>query len=270
MGRLLFFILAFAGVGTAHADPLLHFSLEGRKFGTADAFAANLPVTTGDLIEYRIRAVLSPPITPYELIPKNNGGITLHGVNSMFLEISQDAGDGIQVDFLSPAALAPGPNRVPGDGWGAGISAGGGKLLSRPGTAFNDLTDIRPIHGPGVFTAWEWETIATGAFEVAAMSGSSAQVRARWTTNTEEWRPGIGDDRSGGFWWDGDVHFTKARTESGPDPYTDYAPLTLTASELHAVPEPSTLTLLGTIAGIFVLVRRSRAAKCPTTPSPCG
>jgi hypothetical protein len=264
MVRFLFFLLALSGVSSIHAEPLVHFALEGRKFGTEDPFSANLPVALGDVVEYRLRAVVSPPVTPYELIRKNSLGTMLHGINSLFVEISQDAGDGIQIDFDSLPQLSPGA--YPGFGWGAGTGAQSGILRPRPGTVFNDLIDIRAIHGPGIFTAHEWETVATGSFEVASMSGASAEIRGQWSTGTEAWRPGIGDDRSGGFAWDGEIYFITSKRESGPDPRTDYVPLTLTAAHVNAVPEPSTLVLLGTITGVLVMVRQVRRKLRSLTP----
>jgi hypothetical protein len=255
MIRALIVLIVTGSCGVLSAEPLVHFALEGRTYGSNDPFAGIVEVAPGDTIEYRLLAVLSPPVTPYELIPKNGLGITRHGINSLYLEISQDAGDGIQVDFSSPAVLNP--SEYPGFGWGAGAGAHGGILRSRPGTAFNDLIDIRPIHGPGIFTAHEWETVATGSFKVASISGASAQIRGQWTTGYDPSQGTINKARSGGIVWDGDVHFITASIESGPDPYTDGVPLTLTASNLQTVPEPSAIALLATaIACVTWCARR--------------
>jgi hypothetical protein len=253
MVRLLLVVLALASVGTAHASPLIHFTLEGRKLGTEDAFSSDLQVGLGDRIEYRLQVNLSLPTLPWHEIRKNRVGTTLHGLNSLFLEISQDASDGIQIDFDSPSALTADSSPGVGDGWDSGTGARGGVPESRSGTPFHNLVDIRPVHGPGVFTAVDRETVLTGTFEVASLSGSSAEIRGRWATAYDDQRR-----RSGGGHWNGNTRFTHAAIENGPDAISEYVPLTLTAIGLQAVPEPSTVALVAVMAGVLVVVPRFR------------
>jgi hypothetical protein len=101
--------------------------------------------------------------------------------------------------------------------------------------------------------------VATGSFKVASISGASARIRGQWTTGYDPSQGTINKARSGGIAWDGDVYFLTAGTETGPDPYTDYVPLTLTASGFQTVPEPSTIALLGfALACVTWCARRGR------------
>jgi hypothetical protein len=231
--------------GSGYAAPLLNFQLEGRLQGSDDPFASNVQVSLGDVVEYRLRLKLAPPGTVnsyYE--PSDAPRQEKHGLNSMSAVIAQNSSAPIQVDFDLPANLfssSPSGSRL---GWDRGTGARGGSPLLRPGTPWHDLTDIRPIQGPGVFSGGVEETIFAGLFEVAAVSGASSQLHAAWGTI------------SGGAWFDGRVYFITKQTEAGPDPLAQFSPLMLTAANLSAVPEPSTVVLAASALGIVALLRR--------------
>ena len=98
-------------------------------------------------------------------------------------------------------------------------------------------------------------TVFTGLLNVAAISGPTGQVRAEWSA----W--------SGAGWFEGSLFFVTApnwannngteTTEGGPDPLTEFAPLTLTVAGAPLIPEPSTVVLAASALAILFLLRKS-------------
>ncbi len=252
MVRIVIALLTLVCVSAVHAAPLVHFRLEGRKQGTESPFASDLQVAVGDLVEYRLLVDLDPPVRPYEQIPRNPAGTTLHGLSSLALEITQDSSAGIQVDFDSPAVLTSDSHPLTGDGWGIGTGARGGLPSLRSGTPYHDLKDIRAVHWAGVYTLGHRELVLSGVFEVASVFGSFGQVLGKWDSRYDP----LGGHRAGGFWWDGRGLFATGLSEQGPNPFSDYVPLTLRATVLENVPEPGTIALVGVMIGTLVVFRR--------------
>jgi hypothetical protein len=258
--RVLFAVLAFASCGVVQAAPLIHFTLEGRKQGSNDEFASSVQVAPGDAVEYRLQMSMAPEGTPsLHLNGLDNSPTYKHGVNSLSISMFQSPTDSIQVDFSSPAELWPGEVAL-NNGWNHGPSARGGNLAPRPGSPWNDLLDIRPIHRPGLFTGEDDQTIYTGVLRITGISGDSGQIQPKWgpfSGAARHFGEGVIMTRQNGYFLDGSIY---VGTEVGPDPITHFAPLTLTRIGAAAVPEPSTFALAG-VTLLLVLgagVRRSR------------
>jgi hypothetical protein len=259
MIRALIGLLVIGSCGVTQASPLIHFTLEGRKQGSMDAFASSVDVALGDVIEYRLQLKMAPLGTHNSNGRDPDRRPENHGVNSLSLSIFQDSTDPIQVDFGSPAELRGDSGPSVQDGWYRRVGARGGEPAPRVGLGFHDLLDIRPIHAPGVFSGATEESVLTGAFSVTALTGDQGSVRPQWG-------PG-----SGGLWFDGYVFFATAPkladpfsvyapgSEAGPDPIAHFTPLTLTAGDFGTVPEPATIVLAGVALVGLGMFRRNKA-----------
>ena len=246
MTRIFLSLLIVANCGSLHAAPLVHFALEGRAYGSSDPFTGNVQVQLGDTIEYRLRLLLGQPTVPIDQIPRILG-TTQHGVHSLSLDIVQDPAADIQIDFSESGVLGSDSVDGAGDGWNRGIGAGGGTPEARSSLLGRDLLGIRPVHKPGFYSGWDWETVVSGTFSVASIAGATADVQPRWGPN------------AGGFFMDGKNHFILTRNETGPDRLSHFTPLTLTAANLHAVPEPSSIVLFAAALIGLAYLRRKRA-----------
>ncbi|MEX2140640.1 MAG: PEP-CTERM sorting domain-containing protein [Pirellulales bacterium] len=245
-------LLVIGSCGVSQAAPLLYFTLEGRKQGSAEAFANSIEVETGDVIEYRLQMRMAPFGIHNDNVRATHPTFAgKHGVNSMSLAIVQDSAAPIQVDLSSPAEFSwPPPNA-----WGRGFNARGGAPVQRAGSAFRDLLDIRPIQPPGVFVGGTAnEAVLAGTFNVAVLTGGMGQVWPQWGTVSGGgafeggWFPitGVNWNRQNG----------ESPTETSTDPITHFSSLELTAGNPATVPEPSTLALAGIALAGLTLVRR--------------
>jgi hypothetical protein len=242
----LFFLLT---CGWVHASPLAHFKLEGRRQGSADPFASNVQVSLGDVVEYRLRLHMASLATTNEHLVATNSHPGRHGMNSLSIAIVQRPDNPIQVDLNSSADLAI--------GWARSIAPDGGTPSLRAGHSWHDLLHIRPIRGAGEFSGAGETTVLSGLFTVATVSGQSGQVIAEWGST------------SGGGCFDGHVFFVigpnhedpaygQQATESRSDPFTEFAPLILTAAFAPPIPEPSAVVLAATALAIVFLLRIAR------------
>jgi hypothetical protein len=257
MIRILVGLLVFASCGGLQAAPLVYFTLEGRPQGSNDAFSSSVAVEPGDTVEYRLRSSFAPEgatnsHVPYTYPYAFSAG--KHGLNSLSISIVQDAIEPIQVDLSSPIELTGPSSPTANDSWGwswapnHSWTASPGAPTLRPGSNSNDLVGIRPLHAPGVFTAQDDEVIFTGVFNVALVSGESGIIAAKW-----------GPDAGGG-WFHGYSFYPTPAREQSSDPLVHFTPLTLVAPNFEAVPEPSTLALLGT-ALIGLAIRRCKSRR---------
>jgi hypothetical protein len=239
--------LVLATWTSVQAAPLGIITLQGRKAG--GDWSSNLIVAPGDVIEYRIQASQAPVGTT-----NGNNTITTHngsGYNSLSLNIMQQASAPIQVNFrpplTDPTNLASFRN-----GWADGAGAGPGSLAVRSGTTNNDITAIRAVHGPGVFTgaATPETVVELSTFNVvAAPVGTS-------TVLTPSWGPVTGSIRLNGMGSAFIQNGTTGHAQQSPDPMVGFTGLTLTA-----VPEPSTIALVGMgLIGLVAVARRRRIA----------
>jgi hypothetical protein len=221
--------------------------LQGRKAGTTD-WSSSLIVAPGDVIEYRIRADLA------DVGASNTQGTTTRtitstansGFNSLSLQITQDASAPIQVDFNPPLSD---PNNLASlrNGWAGGIGPNAGMPTPRTGTPNDNLTGIRPIQASGVFVGVDPQEVSMGnTFTVAAAPLGATTVLS------PSWGGGSGSLRINGA---GSV-FMANNTETTADPIIGYRGLTLSA-----IPEPSTIALVGMgLIGLVAVARRRRAA----------
>jgi hypothetical protein len=244
--RIVIGLLVLLTCGWAHAAPLVHFKLEGRRQGSADPFASNVQVSVGDVVEYRLRLrMATPDMTNVNLEP-NRAQPGKHGVNSLSIAIVQDAHDLIQVDLNSPAELA--------SGWDQQVGFSGGTPSPRAAQDWHDLLDIRPIQQPGVFRGTTEITVLSGLLNVAAISGISGQVCPEWGSTS-----GAGSFNGDVFFVVGPNHenpdYRQQATESRSDPFTEFAPLILTAAFAPPIPEPSAAVLAATALAIVFLLR---------------
>jgi hypothetical protein len=132
------------------------------------------------------------------------------------LTLFQSPDDGIQTNLLSAAVLTE--ESFPGakDGWNSGTGARGGVLTSRPGTNWNDLVDVRAVHGPGVYTGIDPETVFTGTLSVAEVNGPLARLEGKSTL-----RYGLKVNGRGAL-------FARPSIDHAADPMVVISPLTLT------------------------------------------
>jgi hypothetical protein len=239
--------LVLAAWTSVQAAPLGIITLQGRKAG--GDWSSNLVVAPGDVIEYRIQASQAP-------VGTSNGTTTISshansGFNSLSLNIMQQASAPIQVNFRpplsDPTSLASFRN-----GWADGAGAGPGAPAPRSGTTNNDITAIRPVHAPGVFTgsATPETIVELSTFNVVAAPAGATTVL------TPSWGPVTGSIRFNGAGSSFITNGTTGSGQNGPDPLVGFNGLTLTA-----VPEPSTIALVGMgLIGVVAFARRRRTA----------
>lgn len=265
MIRALIGFLVIGSCGILQAAPLLYFTLEGRKQGSMDAFASSVDVALGDVIEYRLQMNMAPSGTPNANLNSGRSHGDKHGVNSLSIAMLQDPAESIQVDFNAPAELAGDSRPLAADGWHRGVGDGGGVVSPRGDSNWNDLWDIRPVRGPGVFASSQDETVLTGLFTVANVAGESAEVRPEWGSYS-----GYGALDGYGFLLTTWRHLPgsyRRPSEIGSDPIAHFTPLTLTAAGLETVPEPSTMALIGRALLGLALFRRKANRAAVNRPS---
>src|SRR5687767_12572248 len=98
MIRALFVSLAVGSCAAVQAAPLLYFTLEGRRQGTADVFSSSVDVALGDIVEYRLQMRLAPPETENLHLTERLASPTRehrrlpdkNGANSLSVSIFQD------------------------------------------------------------------------------------------------------------------------------------------------------------------------------------
>jgi hypothetical protein len=260
MARALLILVWISIYGAVKAGPLVYFELEGRPAGSTVAFANNVDVEVGDVIEYRLRGQMAPDGTMNQRLQGSRAWPwEKHGINSLSISLVQDDTSEIQVDLATPIHFTPDSASGAGDGWGSGSFPRLGTPTFRSATAWNDLLDIRPIHGPGVFTAINEETIFTGVFAVASILGDIGLVNPKWGSIS-----GGGTFHSEVFFitppsYDTVFNVWHSGTELGDDPIAHFTPLVLTAASVVTVPEPSTLALcIIAVLGTIWLARLAR------------
>jgi hypothetical protein len=216
--------------------------MEGRKAGTTDPWVTSLQVAQGDVIEYRL-------VGDMAAVGTTNGSNTItslagSGLQSLSLAVTQATGDGIQVDFNEPIPAA----QALRNGWGDGTGASPGALSPRTPGGLDNLSAVRPIHTPGVFSAVDPEVILQGStFTVASVGAGAASG-----TLTPTWGTQSGAMRINGA---GQIFITTAG-QAGADPVVGFTPMTLAA-----IPEPSTIALVGVgLLGMVAVARRRRNA----------
>ena len=217
--------ITFCYSSAIEAAPYLNLWLEARQQGSDADFGSVVNVGLGDTIEYRLRVDVAPIGTtntntqlagrPWQqqitkLIPGRDG------VNSLsLLTLFQPPDAGIQVHFNSAAVLTSESFPGVGDGWNSGTGARGGVPTLRPGSAWNDLNEIRPIHRAGVFTAIDPETVCTGTASVASANGPFSHLNGRAAITF-----GMRIN-------DGPIIFSLPQSEGTADPLYTISPLTL-------------------------------------------
>jgi hypothetical protein len=214
------------------------------------------------VVEYRLRAEFAPQSASN--VHLRTAPITMvrpgtHGLSTLSLSIVQSAAQPIQVDLGSPVELTPDTSPTLRDGWGNGIGARAGISTLRLGSHWSDLLDIRPAHAPGVFTARGEEVIFSGLLTIGSIWGPFGQVNP-------EWGPTSGGGSFHGYlFYPTGPNFRFESwgtpiqdTESSSDPLTHFTPLTLTAANFEAAPEPSTFALAGAALIGLALLRRKR------------
>jgi hypothetical protein len=263
------FALLLLGFTTlVHADPFFNMWIVGRVAGSNGTFAGSVSALPGQSVEYQVWGQMAPigtqniqgttTRTITSLLPYTGTVSHCDGVNSLFVDVWQDASDPVQAD-LQPVVLNDDPTPFADDSWDAGIGAGGMRSArTGAGGAINDLIGVRPIHGPGVFTDVDAEMIFSGTFSVpVAAPGPASLVRLRW----------YGTGTGGIHFSSGALAFITPTTEFGTDPYIGFipAPLTSPSFSVSALPAGLSLTLapepgmLATsLAACVCLARRRR------------
>jgi len=238
--------LALSAWSSVQAAPLANVFVEGRIQGTTTWSAGPLTVAPGNVVEYRLLADLAA-------VGATNAKGTItsvanSGLQSLTLALTQAPTDTITIDLNAPPDAATGLR----NGWGSGIGASTGVLKPRTG-GLDDLRSIRPIRATGTFSAVDPEVIFEGGtFTVAAApAGGMGTLLPTWS-ETPTGAGGTGALRINGA---GSV-FISAGDQTGVDPPVGFAGLSLVA-----IPEPSTIALVGMgLVGLVALARRRRSA----------
>jgi hypothetical protein len=245
--------LVLTACASVQAAPLGNVVMEGRKQGET-AWATALTVAPGDVIEYRLRADMAA------LGTSNTQGATTRtitsltpssqpqagdGFNSLHVNITQQSSAPIQVSFNAPLSD---PNGLASfrNGWADGTGASAGTLAPRAGGTNNDIMGIRPVHASGVFSGIDPEDIVSGStFQVVTAAGGSTVLTPTWGTT------------SGGLKINGAAAiFVTSSVQNSADPLVGFSGLTL-----NAIPEPSTIALIGMgLIGLVAVARRRRTA----------
>jgi hypothetical protein len=241
--------LALSAWSSVQAAPLANVFVEGRIQGTTTWSAGPLTVAPGNVVEYRLVADMAALGTTNATKNVTINSLANSGLQSLTLAVTQAPSDTITVDLNTPPDVATGLR----NGWGLGIGASTGLLKPRTPGGLDDLRHIRPIRATGTFSAVDPEVMFEGgSFTVtAAPAGGMGILLPTWS-ETPTGAGGTGALRVNGA---GSV-FISTADQTSADP-----PIGFTGLSLVAIPEPSTIALVGMgLVGLVALARRRRSA----------
>ena len=222
----------------ASAAPLVNIQMVVNG-GPIDG-ASTLSVTEGQVVNYRLTALIAPIGTvnttanPDIAITSRNNATD--GVNSARFNISQGAADDIQVSFGLPTL----------DGLyddGTGNQAG---VLVNRGNGYNDIDAFKAVGAAGQYAGRGVNSaivLGTGSFTVQEVNGDSTVIAMSFLSP---------DQAPGSFRVNGGAS-TVISAANNADPYFGYTGLTLTA-----VPEPGTALAVAGLSALGLLRRRRR------------
>jgi hypothetical protein len=208
---------------SAMADPLVDLTLLGRITGSGADYKNQVTAHPGDSIDVQIMVGMATigtsntqGTTTRTITSLTWASIQGDGVNSLKFNVAKLLGKPettLAGAFAGGFLFNPDPSpMILNDSWGAGIGANGGTISG------TDLTGVRPIHSPGVFTGITPEDLGDSVFSFAGGSGwLSVQPYASSVGAAKANSPAGGGS--------GTVFAITWTTESGPDPVCRYTPL---------------------------------------------
>lgn len=167
-------VVGLAGL-SAHAAPLVNYSLLGRIVGSGDGYSSTVTVSAGSVIEYQLQGLFAPVGTVNSGTPVRT--LTSVGSADGFnnlprIDLFQTAGATIDANFTAAGT----PQAFAGPGGTSNFAAGTGAAAGTP-TA-GDLLNIKNIAGSGQKAA-DGTAIYLGTFSIASAAGTSSLVGIR-------------------------------------------------------------------------------------------
>jgi endonuclease/exonuclease/phosphatase family metal-dependent hydrolase len=189
-------------------------------------FVSSLSVTPAETVYFEVVGQLAP-------VGTTNGTHTItsltsvDGINSLSFDLLDSDVSTLPISFISSILATQSTTPAAAASWSAGISAGTGAPQSVDGGTDNELTNVRPSHAPGVFTAGSAaDVIELGSFTVAssAAQGGTSQITGSFGGVTSGFQINNGSQKL----------FLSNDTENSPNPLMSISPVSLTVATLPA------------------------------------
>ncbi len=193
-------------------------------------FTSSLVVSPSETLYYEVVGQIAP-------VGTTNGSYTItsltsaDGINSLSFNLLNPASGTLPISFASSTLATPSTNPAAAFSW-AYLSSSNGIPQSVGNGTNNQLTGVRPVHWPGVFSAaLAPDPILLGSFTVGSSvaPGGTSQI-----TGSYGGTPGGFKINNGA-----NTIFITSTTENSGSPLMGFSPLTLTLAALPAWLSPS-------------------------------